>query len=147
MLLITLAVQPKNNFNFAKTIFWLHFVFAGTTLQERSAHCISMATKFTSKECWINKKIWEFTSSGQYEYLPSYILQTSNRTIRKGFRFRTCWHPCLFYLQTRAIRNVRAEYSVEPVKRISASVVGSAEVVGYISVSNFCRVVAWHPYE
>ncbi|KAL0887760.1 hypothetical protein Bca101_011743 [Brassica carinata] len=34
---------------------------------------------------------------------------------------------------TRAIRNVRAEYSVEPVKRISASVVGSAEVVGYIS--------------
>ncbi|CAN8300180.1 unnamed protein product [Cochlearia groenlandica] len=34
---------------------------------------------------------------------------------------------------TRAIRNARAEYSVEPVKRISASVVGSAEVVEYIS--------------
>lgn len=38
--------------------------------------------------------------------------------------------------QTRAIRNARAEYSVEPVKRISASVVGSAEVIEYISVSN-----------
>jgi len=34
---------------------------------------------------------------------------------------------------TRAIRNARAEYSVEPVKRISASVVGSAEVIEYIS--------------
>jgi len=46
------------------------FIIAGTSLQERSAHCVSMATKFTSKECWINKKIWEFTSSGQYEFLP-----------------------------------------------------------------------------
>ncbi|XP_072951087.1 valine--tRNA ligase, chloroplastic/mitochondrial 2 isoform X1 [Typha angustifolia] len=34
---------------------------------------------------------------------------------------------------TRAIRNVRAEYSVEPAKRISASIVASADVLDYIS--------------
>ncbi|XP_062165988.1 valine--tRNA ligase, chloroplastic/mitochondrial 2 isoform X2 [Alnus glutinosa] len=34
---------------------------------------------------------------------------------------------------TRAIRNARAEYSVEPAKRISASVVASEEVIQYIS--------------
>ncbi|XP_028556333.1 valine--tRNA ligase, chloroplastic/mitochondrial 2 [Dendrobium catenatum] len=33
----------------------------------------------------------------------------------------------------RAIRNARAEYSVEPAKRISAFVVGNAEVLGYVS--------------
>ncbi|KAJ4826696.1 hypothetical protein Tsubulata_023383 [Turnera subulata] len=38
-----------------------------------------------------------------------------------------------FQALTRAIRNARAEYSVEPAKRISASVVGSEEVVQYIS--------------
>ncbi|KAF8398020.1 hypothetical protein HHK36_016946 [Tetracentron sinense] len=35
--------------------------------------------------------------------------------------------------QTRAIRNARAEYSVEPAKRISASVVASVDVLQYIS--------------
>ncbi|GJU40216.1 valine--tRNA ligase, chloroplastic/mitochondrial 2 isoform X1 [Tanacetum coccineum] len=35
--------------------------------------------------------------------------------------------------QTRAIRNVRAEYSVEPAKRISASIVANTEVIQYIS--------------
>lgn len=34
---------------------------------------------------------------------------------------------------TRAIRNARAEYSVEPAKRISASIVASTEVIHYIS--------------
>ncbi|KAI4375454.1 hypothetical protein MLD38_013320 [Melastoma candidum] len=34
---------------------------------------------------------------------------------------------------TKAIRNARAEYSVEPAKRISASIVASAEVLEYIS--------------
>ncbi|XP_038686253.1 valine--tRNA ligase, chloroplastic/mitochondrial 2 isoform X2 [Tripterygium wilfordii] len=34
---------------------------------------------------------------------------------------------------TRAIRNARAEYSVEPAKRISATIVGSDEVIRYIS--------------
>ncbi|KAL6572588.1 hypothetical protein OROMI_013546 [Orobanche minor] len=34
---------------------------------------------------------------------------------------------------TRAIRNARAEYSVEPAKRISASVVANSEVIQYIS--------------
>ncbi|WVZ61983.1 hypothetical protein U9M48_011785 [Paspalum notatum var. saurae] len=33
----------------------------------------------------------------------------------------------------RGIRNVRAEYSVEPAKRISASVVAAADVLGYVS--------------
>ncbi|KAL3506961.1 hypothetical protein ACH5RR_032343 [Cinchona calisaya] len=33
----------------------------------------------------------------------------------------------------RAIRNVRAEYSVEPAKRISASIIASSEVIQYIS--------------
>ncbi|KAM1514097.1 hypothetical protein ACFX11_025916 [Malus domestica] len=33
---------------------------------------------------------------------------------------------------TRAIRNARAEYSVEPVKRISASIVANEEVTEYI---------------
>ncbi|XP_074563771.1 valine--tRNA ligase, chloroplastic/mitochondrial 2 [Curcuma longa] len=33
----------------------------------------------------------------------------------------------------RAIRNVRAEYSVEPAKRISASIVASSDVLDYIS--------------
>ncbi|XP_062189020.1 valine--tRNA ligase, chloroplastic/mitochondrial 2 isoform X2 [Phragmites australis] len=33
----------------------------------------------------------------------------------------------------RGIRNVRAEYSVEPAKRISASIVATADVLGYIS--------------
>ncbi|KAG6777411.1 hypothetical protein POTOM_017232 [Populus tomentosa] len=36
---------------------------------------------------------------------------------------------------TRAIHNARAEYSVEPAKRISASIVASEEVIQYISVS------------
>ncbi|KAK8307636.1 hypothetical protein V6Z12_D03G208600 [Gossypium hirsutum] len=35
--------------------------------------------------------------------------------------------------QTRALRNARAEYSVEPAKRITASIVGSEEVIQYIS--------------
>ncbi|ONM27890.1 Valine--tRNA ligase chloroplastic/mitochondrial 2 [Zea mays] len=35
----------------------------------------------------------------------------------------------------RGIRNVRAEYSVEPAKRISASVVATADVLEYVSVS------------
>ncbi|KAK6127768.1 hypothetical protein DH2020_038477 [Rehmannia glutinosa] len=34
---------------------------------------------------------------------------------------------------TRAIRNARAEYSVEPVRRISASIVANSEVIQYIS--------------
>ncbi|XVF71432.1 hypothetical protein PTKIN_Ptkin12aG0036900 [Pterospermum kingtungense] len=34
---------------------------------------------------------------------------------------------------TRAIRNARAEYSVEPAKRISASIIASEEVIQYIS--------------
>ncbi|KAL0295685.1 UNVERIFIED_CONTAM: Valine--tRNA ligase, chloroplastic/mitochondrial 2 [Sesamum angustifolium] len=34
---------------------------------------------------------------------------------------------------TRAIRNARAEYSVEPARRISASIVASSEVIQYIS--------------
>ncbi|PPD91596.1 hypothetical protein GOBAR_DD11460 [Gossypium barbadense] len=34
---------------------------------------------------------------------------------------------------TRAIRNAIAEYSVEPAKRITASIVGSEEVIQYIS--------------
>ncbi|MFQ6652243.1 hypothetical protein Gotur_024201, partial [Gossypium turneri] len=34
---------------------------------------------------------------------------------------------------TRAIRNARAEYSVEPAKHITASIVGSEEVIQYIS--------------
>nr|XP_012466240.1 unnamed protein product [Gossypium raimondii] len=34
---------------------------------------------------------------------------------------------------TRAIRNARAEYYVEPAKRITASIVGSEEVIQYIS--------------
>ncbi|KAH1045310.1 hypothetical protein J1N35_036094 [Gossypium stocksii] len=34
---------------------------------------------------------------------------------------------------TRAIRNARAEYSVEPAKRITAAIVGSEEVIQYIS--------------
>jgi valyl-tRNA synthetase len=33
----------------------------------------------------------------------------------------------------RGIRNVRAEYSVEPAKRISSSVVAAADVLDYIS--------------
>ena len=37
-------------------------------------------------------------------------------------------------MQTRAIRNARAEYSVEPAKRISASIVANSEVTQYISV-------------
>ncbi|CAN0913708.1 Valine--tRNA ligase, chloroplastic/mitochondrial 2 [Linum grandiflorum] len=38
-----------------------------------------------------------------------------------------------FQALTRAIRNVRAEYSVEPAKRISASIVANKDVVQYIS--------------
>ncbi|KAM1078479.1 hypothetical protein TB2_025169 [Malus domestica] len=37
---------------------------------------------------------------------------------------------------TRAIRNARAEYSVEPVKRISAFIVANEEVTEYIRVRN-----------
>lgn len=43
------------------------------------------------------------------------------------------FYACL--LKTKAIRNARAEYSVEPAKRISASIVASEEVNQYISVS------------
>ncbi|XP_074294587.1 valine--tRNA ligase, chloroplastic/mitochondrial 2 isoform X2 [Silene latifolia] len=38
-----------------------------------------------------------------------------------------------FQALTRAIRNVRAEYSVEPAKRISATIVANPEVLQYIS--------------
>ncbi|XP_057248505.1 valine--tRNA ligase, chloroplastic/mitochondrial 2 isoform X2 [Beta vulgaris subsp. vulgaris] len=38
-----------------------------------------------------------------------------------------------FQALTRAIRNARAEYSVEPVKRIAATVVANADVLHYIS--------------
>uniref|UniRef100_A0A803N165 valine--tRNA ligase n=1 Tax=Chenopodium quinoa TaxID=63459 RepID=A0A803N165_CHEQI len=38
-----------------------------------------------------------------------------------------------FQALTRAIRNVRAEYSVEPVKRISATIVANPDVFQYIS--------------
>ncbi|KAF2300529.1 hypothetical protein GH714_013951 [Hevea brasiliensis] len=38
-----------------------------------------------------------------------------------------------FQALTRAIRNARAEYSVEPAKRISASIVASEDVIQYIS--------------
>ncbi|KAL1833544.1 hypothetical protein ACET3Z_003195 [Daucus carota] len=38
-----------------------------------------------------------------------------------------------FQALTRAIRNARAEYSVEPAKRISASIVANSEVTQYIS--------------
>ncbi|XP_057525188.1 valine--tRNA ligase, chloroplastic/mitochondrial 2 isoform X1 [Amaranthus tricolor] len=38
-----------------------------------------------------------------------------------------------FQALTRAIRNVRAEYSVEPVKRISATIVANLDVIEYIS--------------
>ncbi|XP_038981960.1 valine--tRNA ligase, chloroplastic/mitochondrial 2 isoform X2 [Phoenix dactylifera] len=39
---------------------------------------------------------------------------------------------------TRAIRNARAEYSVEPAKRISASIVANADVLDYISAWQLC---------
>ncbi|KAL1120538.1 hypothetical protein V6Z11_D01G172300 [Gossypium hirsutum] len=38
---------------------------------------------------------------------------------------------------TRAIRNAIAEYSVEPAKRITASIVGSEEVIQYISIVGY----------
>ncbi|XP_065849279.1 valine--tRNA ligase, chloroplastic/mitochondrial 2 isoform X2 [Euphorbia lathyris] len=44
-----------------------------------------------------------------------------------------------FQALTRAIRNARAEYSVEPAKRISASIAASEEVIQYISNLNIER--------
>jgi hypothetical protein len=55
------------------------------------------------------------------------------------------WLPMRW--QIRGIRNVRAEYSVEPAKRISASVVATADVLEYVSVSlhvHFVwQLIAW----
>ncbi|RZC82710.1 hypothetical protein C5167_045496 [Papaver somniferum] len=42
---------------------------------------------------------------------------------------------------TRAIRNARAEYSVEPAKRISASIIGSDDVIQYMSKAFLVELV------
>lgn len=53
------------------------------------------------------------------------------------------WYICF---QTRSIRNARAEYSVEPAKRISASIVAATDVLGYISVSTLLiGFINWLP--
>ncbi|KAK1311491.1 Valine--tRNA ligase [Acorus calamus] len=44
---------------------------------------------------------------------------------------------------TRAIRNARAEYSVEPSKRISASVVANADVLQYMSIMQANQCILW----
>ncbi|EEF31204.1 valyl-tRNA synthetase, putative [Ricinus communis] len=55
---------------------------------------------------------------------PQISLPRNANTIKKFENFQAL---------TRAIRNARAEYSVEPAKRISASIVASEEVIQYIS--------------
>uniref|UniRef100_A0A2P2M189 valine--tRNA ligase n=1 Tax=Rhizophora mucronata TaxID=61149 RepID=A0A2P2M189_RHIMU len=55
---------------------------------------------------------------------PQILLPQHTSSIKKFENFQAL---------TKAIRNARAEYSVEPAKRISASIVASKEVTQYIS--------------
>ena len=44
------------------------------------------------------------------------------------------WLEILFFLQIRSIRNARAEYTVEPARRISAVIVASAAYQATVEV-------------
>lgn len=61
------------------------------------------------------------------------MIHLHNHTIGQFMSFY-CYF-LFFVFQVRAIRNARAEYFVEPAKRISASVVANKEVIDYIAVS------------
>ncbi|WCJ25225.1 Valine--tRNA ligase [Euphorbia peplus] len=77
---------------------------------------------FVTEELWQalpNRKEALIVSSWPEKSLPR-----DTNSIKKFENFKAL---------TRAIRNARAEYSVEPAKRISASIAASEEVIQYIS--------------
>ncbi|TYI53382.1 hypothetical protein E1A91_D11G000100v1, partial [Gossypium mustelinum] len=75
------------------------------------------------------QRIWKSTSNRREALIISSWPQTSlPRSTHLVKRFEN------LQALTRAIQNAGAEYSVEPAKRITASIVGSEEVIQYISL-------------
>ncbi|KAJ8513055.1 hypothetical protein OPV22_003489 [Ensete ventricosum] len=77
---------------------------------------------------FVTEELWQALPYRRQALIVSQWPQTSlPRDVKSIKRFEN--------LQSliRAIRNARAEYSVEPAKRISASIVASADVLDYIS--------------
>ncbi|KAK6255819.1 hypothetical protein SCA6_017124 [Theobroma cacao] len=77
---------------------------------------------------FVTEELWQALPNRKEALIISSWPQTSlprNTTLVKRFEN--------LQALTRAIRNARAEYSVEPAKRISASIVASEEVIQYIS--------------
>lgn len=77
---------------------------------------------------FVTEELWQALPQRKEALMVSHWPQTSlprhANSIKKFENFQAL---------TRAIRNARAEYSVEPGKRISASIVASEEVIQYIS--------------
>lgn len=77
---------------------------------------------------YVTEELWQALPNRKEALIVSCWPQTSlPRHINSIKRFEN------LQALTRAIRNARAEYSVEPVKRISASIVANSEVTRYIS--------------
>ncbi|OIW03276.1 hypothetical protein TanjilG_09923 [Lupinus angustifolius] len=78
---------------------------------------------------FVTEELWQALPNRKHALIVSHWPQTQlprNTSSIKKFE--------ILQALVRAIRNARAEYSVEPAKRISASVVASNEVIQYISV-------------
>lgn len=77
---------------------------------------------------YVTEELWQALPKRREALIASYWPHTTlprNEIAVKRFEN--------FQAMTRAIRNVRAEYSVEPAKRISASIVANSEVLQYVS--------------
>ncbi|CAI9108268.1 OLC1v1007835C1 [Oldenlandia corymbosa var. corymbosa] len=77
---------------------------------------------------FVTEEVWQALPSEEEAIMisawPSSSLPRSMESIKRFENLQAL---------TRAIRNVRAEYSVEPAKKISATIVASPEVLEYIS--------------
>ncbi|XP_057500246.1 valine--tRNA ligase, chloroplastic/mitochondrial 2 isoform X3 [Actinidia eriantha] len=77
---------------------------------------------------FVTEELWQALPNRKEALIVSYWPQTSlPRHADSIKRFEN------LQALTRAIRNARAEYSVEPAKRISASIVANSEVIQYVS--------------
>ncbi|KAB2045498.1 hypothetical protein ERO13_D01G140701v2 [Gossypium hirsutum] len=77
---------------------------------------------------FVTEELWQALPNRREALIISFWPQTSlPRSTDLVKRFEN------LQVLTRAIRNAIAEYSVEPAKRITASIVGSEEVIQYIS--------------
>ncbi|XP_040942313.1 valine--tRNA ligase, chloroplastic/mitochondrial 2 [Gossypium hirsutum] len=81
---------------------------------------------------FVTEELWQALPNRREALIISFWPQTSlPRSTDLVKRFEN------LQVLTRAIRNAIAEYSVEPAKRITASIVGSEEVIQYISIVGY----------